>query len=392
MTVLPHPCATLLDHFASVEDPRIERTKEHLLINLIAIAICAVICGADSWVEVENYGNAKLEWLKQFLSLPNGIPSHDTFGRVFARLKPEQLQESFLSWIEAVSHLSQGQVIAVDGKTLRHSYDRRDNKGAIHMVSAWATANRLVLGQRKVEEKSNEITAIPELLKVLALEGCIVTIDAMGCQKEIAQQIIQQQADYVLSLKGNQGKFHEDVVQVFEHARSIDFAGIEHDGYQTVTKNHGRIEIRRHWVLGQVKYLVDAAQWVGLTRIGLVESERRTQGQTTIEQRYYILSGNSSAIQFANAVRSHWQVENCLHWVLDVAFREDECRIRKEQVSDLKSETPLLRSGYAPENMALFRHIALNLLVQDKTAKGGVKAKRLKAGWDNTYLLQLLAQ
>lgn len=377
MSTQTDPYAQLLNHFASVEDPRLERTKEHLLINLIAITICAVICGADSWVEIENYGNAKLEWLKQFLALPNGIPSHDTFGRVFARLKPEQLQASFLSWIEAVSHLSQGQVIAIDGKTLRHSYDRSESKAAIHMVSAWATTNRLVLGQRKVEDKSNEITAIPELLKVLAIEGCIVTIDAMGCQREIAQQIVAQQADYVLALKGNQGTLHEDVVQVFDHARRTDFTDIEHDFCQSLTSNHGRTEIRRHWILGQVEYLVNAAQWAGLTRIGLVESERKVKGKTTIEQRYYILSWKSSATQFADAVRSHWQVENCLHWVLDVAFREDECRICKD---------------HAPENMALIRHIALNLLSQDKTAKGGIKAKRLKAGWDNTYLLKLLAQ
>jgi predicted transposase YbfD/YdcC len=311
--------------------------------------------------------------LRQFLALPNGIPSHDTFGRVFARLDPVQLQDSFLSWVKAVSQLIPGEVIAIDGKTLRHSYDRNDGKAAIHMVSAWATHNRLVLAQRKVDNKSNEITAIPELLKVLAVEGCIVTIDAMGCQKEIAQQ----KADYVLALKGNQGNFHEDVVQVFEHARAINFVDIEHDFYQSLTCDHGRTEIRRYWVLGQVEYLVDADLWLGLNRIGLVESERRVNGKITLEQRYYILSWDSTAERFADAVRSHWQVENCLHWVLDVGFREDECRIRKD---------------YAPENMALIRHIALNLLAQDKTAKGGLKAKRLRAGWDNNFLLLLLAQ
>jgi predicted transposase YbfD/YdcC len=372
----PAPCAQLLEHFASVIDPRIERTKEHLLIDIIALTICAVICGADGWVEVETYGNAKLEWLSQFLTLPNGIPSHDTLGRVFSRLDPSQLQDSFLSWVKAVNQLTQGQVIAIDGKTLRHSYEDREGKAAIHMVSAWATANRLVLGQRKVDDKSNEITAIPELLKVLSIEGCIITIDAMGCQTEIAQQIVQQDADYVLALKGNQGNLHEDVVQVFEHGRSIDFVGIEHDYYQSLCCDHGRTEIRRHWVLGQVKYLVDADRWVGLKRIGLVESERRLKDKTTIEQRYYLLSWDSSAAQFAEVIRSHWQIENCLHWVLDVGFREDECRIRKD---------------YAPENMALIRHIALNLLTQDKVVKGGVKAKRLKAGWDNNFLLRLLA-
>lgn len=234
-----------------------------------------------------------------------------------------------------------------------------------------------MLGQRKVDDKSNEITAIPERLKVLAIEGCIVTLDAMGCQKEIALQIVEPEADYVLALKANQGNFHEDVVQGFDHARLIDFTDIQHDFSQSFDSDHGRIEIRRHWVLGQVDYLVDAAHWVGLARIGLVEPERRLKGKTTVEQRYYILSWDSSALQFAEAVRSQWQVENCLPWVLDVGFREDDCRIRKD---------------YAPENMALLRHVALNLLSQDKTAKGGIKAKRLKVGWDNTFLLKLLTQ
>ena len=232
--------ATLLEHFATQDDPRVERTKEHLLLDIIAITICAVICGADSWVDIENYGNAKQEWLKEFLALPNGVASHDTFACVFARLDPEQLQQCFLSWITAVSQLSNGQIIAVDGKTLRHSYDTGAARGAIHMVSAWACQNRLVLGQVKVDDKSNEIKAIPELLRVLAIEACIVTIDAMGCQKKIAQLIVDKQADYVLALKANQGHLFEDVVQLFDHAQKTGFKAIEHDFYQTVDGDHGR--------------------------------------------------------------------------------------------------------------------------------------------------------
>jgi predicted transposase YbfD/YdcC len=290
--------ATLLEHFATLDDPRIERTKEHLLLDIVGITICAVICGADSWVDIENYGNAKIDWLNQFLALPNGIPSHDTFARVFARLDPAQFEQCFLNWIEAVSQLSNGQIIAVDGKTLRHSYDRGGAKGAIHMVSAWACQNRLVLGQVKVDDKSNEITAIPQLLRVLALEGCIVTIDAMGCQKNIAKLITDQGADYVLALKANQGNLFEDVVQLFDDAHKVNFKEIEHDFYQTTSAGHGRVEIRRHWTMGAVEHLIDAEQWQGFASIGMVQSERRLNGQRAIETRYYILSLSSHASAF----------------------------------------------------------------------------------------------
>ena len=370
------PSAPLLEHFKTLDDPRAEHLLEHALLDIIGLTICAVICGADTWVDIENYGRAKQEWLSRFLRLPNGIPSHDTIARLFAALDSKALQECFLSWVRAVAQLSAGEVIAIDGKTLRHSYDTGGNKGAIHMVSAWASQNRLVLGQVKVDEKSNEITAIPQLLAVLDLHGCIVTLDAMGTQKDIAQQIIDAGGEYVLSLKGNQGNLHQDVEQLFEWTRKIEFKDIPHEFYQTIESGHGRVEIRRHWLLDGVEHLVDASLWAGLQRVGLVESERRLAGQApTIEQRYYLVSLAGNVQRFAHSVRSHWGIENQVHWVLDVAFDEDASRIRKD---------------HAPENLALIRHVALNLLRQDTSATGGIKAKRLKAGWDNSYLSHLL--
>ena len=369
--------STLFEHFRNLDDPRVDYLVEHRLLDIIGLTICAVICGADSWVDIELYGNAKEAWLRSFLALPNGIPSHDTIARLFAALDPEQLQQCFLDWVRSVAQLNAGEIVAIDGKTLRHSYDAGSDKGAIHMVSAWASQNRLVLGQVKVDAKSNEITAIPELLKVLELHGCIVTIDAMGAQTAIAQQIIEQGGDYVLSLKGNQGNIHEDVAQLFDWTRKINFKDVPHEFYQTLDSGHGRIEIRRHWLLEDVAHLIDADRWPGLQRVGLVEAERRVNGQPpSLEQRYYLLSLDGGVERFANAVRSHWGIENQVHWVLDVAFNEDASRIRKD---------------HAPENLALIRHIALNLLRQDTSTKAGTKAKRLKAGWDNDYLLGILA-
>ena len=370
------PKLTIAEHFESVEDPRIERSKQHLLIDILTVAILAVICGADGWVGIETYGRAKYDWLKTFLELPNGIPSHDTFARVFARLNPEQLQASFLSWVRTVSRVSKGELIALDGKTVRRSYDKGKDKGAIHMVSAWASQNRLVLGQRKVEEKSNEITAIPELLKVLDINGCIVSIDAMGTQTAIAQQIIEQGGDYVLALKANQGNLFEDVQQLFEWAKARAFKDIEHDFYETLDTSHGRIEKRRCWTLADLEGLVDGDKWVGLNCIAMVESYRQVGDETTHEVRYYISSLAPEAKPLAEAIRSHWSIENPLHWVLDVAFREDECRIR---------------NGHAPENFTLLRHLALSALNQESTAKVGIKNKRLRAGWDDDYLLKVLA-
>jgi predicted transposase YbfD/YdcC len=370
------PKQGIAEHFESVEDPRIERSKEHLLIDILTIAILAVICGADGWVGIETYGKAKQNWLKTFLALPNDIPSHDTFARVFARLDPEQLQTAFLSWVRSVSQLTAGEVIAIDGKTARRSYDKGQEKGAVHRVSAWASQNRLVLGQRKVDDKSNEITAIPELLKVLDLQGCIVTIDAMGTQKAIAAQIVAQGGDYVFALKGNQGNLFEDVEQLFDWATSQAFSGIEHDFYETLETGHGRIEKRRCWSLGQVEGLIDGEKWARLTSIARVEAMRECKGQTSREVRYYISSLAPDAQRLAEAIRTHWSVEHPLHWVLDVAFREDDCRIR---------------TGHAPENFTLLRHLAVSALNQEKTAKVGIKNKRLRAGWDDDYLLKVLA-
>ncbi|WNZ44271.1 ISAs1 family transposase [Leptolyngbya boryana CZ1] len=371
--------ARILTHFADLADPRDERGKDHLLIDIITITICAVICGAESWVDIELYGQSKQAWFSTFLKLPHGIPSHDTFARVFARLDPEAMQQCFLGWIRAISALSAGEAIAIDGKKVRHSYDTVNGKGAIHMVSAWASENRLVLGQQKVNEKSNEITAIPLLLEVLAIEGCIVTIDAMGTQKEIATTIIERGADYVLALKGNQGGLFEDVQWLFEQAQAVQFQDVAHDFVQTIDKGHGRIEIRRCWTLAdaELDYLVQKPQWKGLKTVVMLQRERKMNGQMSSETHYYISSLDPDATKLLAAIRTHWTVENHLHWVLDVAFDEDACRIRKD---------------YAPQNFSLLRHIALNLLGQDKTTKAGIAAKRKKAGWDDGYLLKILSQ
>ena len=354
----------LKEHFSSLRDPRADHSIEHLLIDIVLITICAVICGAESWVEIESYGLAKQGWLKTFLELPHGIPSHDTFERLFARLRPAELQKCFVNWVQTIVHITEGQVIAIDGKTLRGSYDRECRRAMIHMVSAWATQNRIVLGQRKVNEKSNEITAIPELLRVLDLTEAVVTIDAMGCQTAIAAQIVSQGGDYVLALKGNQGNLYEDVKQLFEQARQQQFRGIEHAFYETQEQGHGRQEIRRYWLMGETQYLIGAENWAKLTTIGCVES------------RYYLLSLPLVATRFAQAVRSHWGIENQLHWILDVGFREDDSRSIR---------------GYSGENLSVIRHIAVNLISQEKSAKGGTHAKRLKAGWDDDYLLKILS-
>lgn len=373
---------SLVEHFARLEDPRVERAKRHSLLAIVTIALCGVICGAESWAEIEQFGQAKAAWFRTFLDLPHGIPSHDTFGRVFARLDARTFEACFAAWMQAVAGVLPAQVIALDGKTLRRSHDRGAGKAALHLVSAWASANRVVLAQVAVDDKSNEITAFPRLLRQLDVAGCIVTIDAMGCQREIATQIVAQGADYVLALKDNQQTLAEEVADSFMLARRsgfAEYARADHDHLRQVHKGHGRLEIREHWVLADaavLAYLQEAVPWPGLAAIGLVEATRHLgDGRVEHKQRSYLLSRRLSAREFAAAVRTHWQIENRVHWLLDVAFREDESRVRV---------------GHAAENFAVLRRLALHLLRQDTTAKCGIKARRLKAGWSTDYLLQIL--
>ena len=367
---------SIIDHFLELDDPRVNRKKEHLLIDIVVITICAVICGSDDWVSISQFGVVKQSWFQTFLKLPNGIASHDTFGRVFSLISPEKFQTCFRNWVQSIVSVFDNEIIALDGKTLRRSHNKVVGKNAIHMVSAWASQNRLTLGQVKTDEKSNEITAIPELLKVLDIKGCIVTIDAMGCQKAIARQIIDQEGDYAFSLKGNHGKLLESVESVFNKIEKQSYyENFNVDYYETKDSNHGRIEYRRHWITNEIEQIYKANEWEGLKSIGMVESERHANGKITKERRYYILSLDNKAKRFSEAVRAHWGIENSVHWVLDVAFREDESRARK---------------GYSAENLSAVRHLATNLLRNEKTVKVGIKNKRLLAGWDNNYLYKVL--
>lgn len=369
---------TIEEHFGSLTDPRIERTKLHKLIDILVIAICAAVCGCDNWEDVEEFGEAKQEWFETFLELPNGIPSHDTFNRVFGRLDPVEFRTCFIGWVSAASELIGGQVIAMDGKVLRRSHDRGIGKGAIDMVSAWACANRLVLGQVKVDEKSNEITAIPQLLKALEISGCIVTIDAMGCQTEIAQTIVDEGGDYVLALKDNQGNLFEDTQKLFEDLESSHYRAYAYDYERTVNDGHGRIEIRECWTISDPEILCHLRgfkNWEKLLTVSCIRSQRWIGDEKTCEDRFHIAS-IIGAKRVLGAVRSHWGIENRLHWTLDMAFDEDHCRVRKNN---------------GPENFAILRHIAFNLLKQEKTCERSIKGKRLLAGWREDYLLKVLS-
>ena len=366
---------SLFDHFVVIEDIRDEKKRRHLLIDMLVIAITAVICGADGWTQVAAFGKAKEAWFRQFLQLPNGIPSHDTFGRVFSVLSPEVFEARFREWVASVREVCGEDIVAIDGKSLRRSHCRKKGLGPLHMVSAWSVANGLVLAQQATEAKSNEITAIPEVLALLELKGCIVTIDAMGCQKAIAKDIVAQGGDYVLALKGNQSTLAQAVEELFIDADAIDYAGWPMDSYETIDRGHGRIETRRYFTLTAVDKIPQSADWEKLNMVGMVQSERQVNDKTTQETRFYIASIGGDAQRFAWAVRNHWGIENGVHWCLDIAFREDESRVRDRQ---------------AANNLAVMRHIALNLLKKDTTVKGGIKTKRLVAGWDEDYLANLL--
>lgn len=373
-----NPAGALSHHFVNLEDPRVDRRRRHEFIDLLVIGICTVICGGDDFPSMEAFGKAKESWLRTFLELPNGIPSHDTFWRVFSALDPEQFQACFLEWMAAISDVTQGEIIALDGKQLRRSHDKSNGKAAIHMVSAWATNNRLVLGQVKVDEKSNEIKAIPELLRRLDLQGCLVTIDAMGCQVDIADLIVDGGGDYLFSLKGNQSNLHEDVVLLFDDLEQSGYSAYEYDYDKTVDKDHGRIEVRHCWTISDpalVQPMRGAERFEGLQTLVRVRSERYVGDEHSVEDRHFISSATTQATEALAATRAHWQIENALHWVLDIAFREDESRLRK---------------GNGPQNFAVLRHIALNALKNEKSTKLGVKNKRLKAGWDEAYLLRVL--
>src|SRR5262245_25744187 len=377
----PSPRTSIEAYFGDLTDPRVARTRVPRLGDVVTIALCAVVCGANDWVAVETFGRAKEAWLRTFLPLPGGIPSHDTFGRVFARLDPTEFQQCFLAWVQAVVGELPPQVVAVDGKTSRRSGKRARSEHPLHLLSAWATASGLVLGQEATDAKSNEITALPRLLRLLALEGCVVTIDAMGCQSAIAAQLVEQGADYLLALKGNQPTLHTTVLGAFADAQRAGRDGwvpAVQDHAQTWDKGHGRVERRRYTALSDPDLLVcldPTHTWPGLRSVIQVEAERRHGEQRSVETRYYLSSLPPDAALLGQVIRAHWQVENCLHWVLDVQFREDACRVRV---------------GHEAQNFAILRHLALNLLRQDTSVRGSLPAKRFRAALDHAFLLRLL--
>ena len=366
--------ARIAEHFQELTDPR-RREVVYPLINIVVIAVCAVLCGADDFVAIADFGRKKRAWLSRFLDLENGIPSHDRFNAVLAAIKPAEFEKCLLSWITALQEITDGQVVAIDGKTLRRSFDAASGKAAIHMVSAWATANQISLGQVVVDAKSNEITAIPKLLEILEIAGCLVTIDAMGCQTEIAKKILDAKADYVLAVKDNQPTLKQGIQRHFNRHLEDDFAHSPARRHYTVEKGHGREEERHYCICPVPADLPDRARWPGLKAIGLAISSTQRDGKQCNEVRYYILSKYLSVRRFAAAVREHWGIENRLHWQLDVTFQEDQCRIRK---------------GHADANFSIIRRTALSLLKNESTLKVGVKNKRLAAGWDESYLEKVL--
>jgi predicted transposase YbfD/YdcC len=376
-----HPHLSLIEHFKELPDPRVDRTKDHDLIDILVIAICTLLCAGESFNDMEDFGKAKEDWFKTFLGLRNGIPSHDTFNRLFAALDPQAFLDCFVRWTQGLRAAVAQEIVALDGKALRRALNADQSIKCV--VSAWAESNSLVLGQLKVSDKSNEITALPELLRVLELAGCIVTVDAMGTQKKIAQEIIEADADYVLALKGNHETVHQEVKSFLEATVAEKQSGpvnpskaaVQLAMHETVEKDHGRIETRRYYQSADLDWFADRSQWEGLKSVGMVEAIREIGAQRTVERRYYLSSLPLGVETFARAVRGHWGVENKLHWVLDVQMREDQSRAR---------------AGYAAENLATLRRLALNLLKREKTKKRGIRGKQLNASWDHAYLLRLL--
>jgi predicted transposase YbfD/YdcC len=371
------PRNDLLACLSIVRDPRVVSRSKHNLIDILVITICAVICGADSWDEIEEFGEAHEEWFKDFLELPSGIPSHDTFARVLSLLDTEELQASFVEWVRGILRAGIKRHVALDGKTIRRSGDGKHGKSAVHMLQALATEEGMLIGQRETCEKSNEITAIPELLKVLALEGCIVTIDAIGCQKDIAKAIRKKKSDYVLAVKENQHELYGDIKLYLGEQAGNGFKHARHDYYETSEKGHGREENRKYWITESIGWLNSLKSWDGLKSIGMAESTRIIDGKETRERRYYITSLKADAQEFGRSVRNHWRIENSCHWLLDVCFREDECRKRVRR---------------SAQNFAVIRRIALNVLKRDQTTKRSIRGKRKRAGWDYEFFRTLVSQ
>ena len=362
-----------IEHFKSLEDPRQIKKSLYPLEEILFLVLCAVLSGADDWVAIALFGKKKMKFLRRFLPFDNGTPSHDQLGNVFAAIDEKQFRQCFINWASSLQQAIKG-VVAVDGKTLRRSFDKAGGKGAIHMVSAWCSEQNMVLGQTRVDKKSNEITAIPELLKLLEIEGAIVTIDAMGCQRDIAQLIIKKKADYIFSLKGNQGTLREDVELFFKEQMSVNYVDTTVSCHETIEKSHGRIEMRKITSCTDISWLQKRHEWPGLTNIIMVEYDCEVAGKTRHETRFYISSICASAEFMANAIRQHWGVENGLHWVMDMVFRDDECRIRKDN---------------SPANFTTIKHMASNILRGSKR-KGSMRSKRHEAAWDEDFLLNLV--
>lgn len=366
----------LIEHFSELDDPRCPGKVEHHLIDILVIAICAVLACAESWADIALYGRSKLSWLRQFLALPNGIPSHDTFRRVFMRIDPDAFEARVIAWVGTIATPGEQEVVAIDGKTVRRSFDRGQEQSPLHLVSAWASAQGLVLGQRRVDDKSNEITAIPELLESLALETTRVTVDARGCQKAIAERILERQADYLLVLKANHGNDYAAVRRYFEQ-HCFGRGATTQPVLDAFDETHGRLVRRRGFACPQAALLETLGDWPELTTVLAVEAIRgvNRSGKVEAEIRYFLSSYAGDPPRLAQAIRRHWSIENSLHWVLDVTFREDDSR---------------MRNPTAVRNFALLRKIAINLVNQDRSTKASLRGKRKKAAWDNDYMLQLL--